>query len=697
MRVMFLWPGIYLGWGGLGNGFEQSSINHGLSYISAALKKEGRECFLVDMRSFKGWEFFEQTIKEQKFDVCLVGFHSVDNGTADKAVRIIKGVFPSKPIIVGGVHITFNQIKEFSVADTVIWGEGDEIVEKLLTEWEKGKELPKFVIAERVRDLDLLEMVDRNLFNSEYEKRNPFLPLLPEPFYTINFSRGCNYFCSFCLESKNLLWKGQESRSPEKCVEELHNLMIGTGEKIGSLMIHDDNFPAKKSWLEKFIKIWDKILPRIPWWCQMRADSICRNKELIGELARLGMTWCGIGIEGSQRMLDFYNKKETIDQMIEASHILHENQVNIFANYILGAPTETEDDIAQLSQVLEEIKPEHHSASIYTAYPGSMLYDFCIENKLFVGDGSKDSDYYSLIRYPYERRIVGIDYEFVRRKQSELGQIKGELKLYAPKKIVAFQPKTSELRPEFQVDTKVGKNKTPKVSIVILSHDRPEFLSEAIDSILAQTMEQWELIIIDDYSVERDVSSVLEKAVRDPRIQAFVTNYDVDNISLLWNMAVDRAIGEYVAFLDDDNQKLPDFCKEMSEYLDEHQEFDAVACYAAIYANGRSLAGLPSSIFDSPKNTTKEGILKGNTIDSGCLMVRRSVFSRIGWFDERLKTEEDWDFVIRLMHESKGIGILKKPLTKYRWHKENRQYRAKNLGFDIGHKLIPRERSMGVV
>ena len=163
----------------------------------------------------------------------------------------------------------------------------------------------------------------------------------------------------------------------------------------------------------------------------MRADSVCRNKELIPELARLGMTWCSVGIEGSQRMLDFYNKQETKEQIIEACQVLHDNQINVFGNYIMGSPTETEKDVQELEEMLKIIRPEVHAASTYTAYPGSLLYDYCEENKLFVGDGKSDSDYYSLVRYPYERKIVGADYGDIRRKQKELdANNKGELHIW---------------------------------------------------------------------------------------------------------------------------------------------------------------------------------------------------------------------------------------------------------------------------
>ena len=686
-KVMAIWPGIYLGFETLGKGFEQSSINHGLSHVSASLKNNGYGCFCVDMRSFKGWEQFDETIPTLDFDSVVIGFLSVDSVTADRAIRIVKKHFPNKKVIAGGVHLTFNQITEFSLADTVVWGEGDEVILDIMKVVSEGGTPPRHVVAPVIKDLDSLPLIDRSLFNYEYEKQNPFLTL-GKPFYTFNFSRGCAYSCSFCLESKNLLWKGQRVRSPEHCVDELSRIIKGGGG-IGGMMIHDDNFPSRRKWIEKFVQEWDKSLPRIPWWCQMRADFICKNEDLIEELARLGMTWCSIGIEGSQRMLDFYNKKVTVEQVVEACNILHSNDINIFGNYIMGAPTETPQDIEELGKVLNQIRPLHHSSSTYTAYPGSVLYDYCVENNLLVGDGINECDHYSMTRYPYERKIVGVDYGYIRAKQSEFSSMyAGVLRQYKKK----FK---TQVPVELVMSTAQIKNETPKVSVITLSHNRPGFLSEAINSVLAQTMPNWELIIIDDFSTDPNVLPVLEKAAKDPRINVFRANYDVDNISLLWNRGIDVATGEYIALLDDDNRKKPTFCEEMSNYLDTHPEHDAVACFNQVLQLDGSQRTEREEIFDAPKYMTRDSIRAGNQIDSGCMMFRRSVVEKIGWFDERLTAEDDWDFVIRLVYESKGFGIIEKPLAEYRWHSENRIYRSSELGIDTTHHFILHEKSYG--
>jgi len=225
---------------------------------------------------------------------------------------------------------------------------------------------------------------------------------------------------------------------------------------------------------------------------------------------------------------------------------------------------------------------------------------------------------------------------------------------------------------------------SPKVSIILTSHNRPQLLTQAINSIFKQTILDWELIIIDDYSTDLAVLEVLKQARKDLRVRIFRTNYDVDNLAVLWNLAIDRVKGKYIVFLDDDNQKKPSFCEEMSEYLDKHPEFDAVACFHEIMQDDK----LTGNIWDSPKYANKDNILRKNYIDSGGMMIRHLVIDEIGWLDERLRTMEDWDYIIRIILQTKGFGIIEKPLAIYRWHKENRMFRSESLGSHVHLKFI---------
>jgi len=167
---------------------------------------------------------------------------------------------------------------------------------------------------------------------------------------------------------------------------------------------------------------------------------------------------------------------------------------------------------------------------------------------------------------------------------------------------------------------------------------------------------------------------------------------NLGNVSIAWNRALDLLQGEYVAFLDDDNRKKSEFCLRLSEYLDSHPEYDGVCCFSE-FIDGNSN---PQPQIRTPLGFNRQNILAGNYIDSGELMVRAGVFDRVGYFDERLRTEEDWDMIIRILYETQGIAIIKTPLTQYRMHSDRRMPKTSDLAEKNRPEVMRRKRG-GIV
>lgn len=215
----------------------------------------------------------------------------------------------------------------------------------------------------------------------------------------------------------------------------------------------------------------------------------------------------------------------------------------------------------------------------------------------------------------------------------------------------------------------------PKCSIILTSYNRPEYLQEAIESVFKQTMPDWELVIVDSSNDPR-IHAIFHAIRRDARV---ILIYDPRGVGKLgkvgkaWNKGIDVAQGKYIAFLDDDNHKKTQFCEKMSGFLDDHQEWDAVACLSQfVDKNGHII----KHRFREPIGATKDSILELNQVDSGELMVRKDIFDQVGYFDERLSTSEDWDMMIRIFHGTKGIAVIKEELVEYRIHKQQRLNRT---------------------
>ena len=188
----------------------------------------------------------------------------------------------------------------------------------------------------------------------------------------------------------------------------------------------------------------------------------------------------------------------------------------------------------------------------------------------------------------------------------------------------------------------------PRVSVVITTHNRAGLLSRAVDSVLAQTYKGYELIIVDDCSADNTPAVMLTFA--DSRIRA-VRHADNMGQSAALNAGIRLARGEYIAFLDDDD-----------EWIDQKLTLQVRALDAS-----DPIVGLVYTWFDRVDTTNGVRIVGGRDIASGDIseemlgwelpaptstyLVRAEAARQIGGFDEALKIATDRDFLTRLsMH-----------------------------------------------
>jgi radical SAM superfamily enzyme YgiQ (UPF0313 family) len=203
-------------------------------------------------------------------------------------------------------------------------------------------------------------------------------------------------------------------RSVKSVVAEIEILMERYG--VRSVMFHDDQFILNPKWIEEFTDTLHSrgiVKAGLKWVTSSRADIICRNDRLIGKMAAAGLELLIVGFESfSPRILKWFRKGVTAEENFRAADILRKHGVKVWANYILGIPTDTgwhmEDDLATVEGVLR-IKPVHYSPALNTPVPGSLLYPFYRDNGLILEDYSGDpNDRGAMIP-----KVKGVDYEFL--------------------------------------------------------------------------------------------------------------------------------------------------------------------------------------------------------------------------------------------------------------------------------------------
>jgi len=419
MKTTLIYPGIAgYGFASVGKGMEAGWISHGLAHLSAAAQAQGFDVDLIDLRALTGWSHFREQILARRPDVVGITMMSVDYNPAIRCLDIIKQVAPDTITVVGGPHPTLalDEMAELDTIDYIVTHEGEITFPKLLKAIADNAPPQERVLVGEPPDLDALPFPDRDLFLDEWRRagytsdspEDPFVPELPPPFITIIAGRGCRYNCSFCQPAERRLFgRGVRRRSPSNIIAELE--ILRTKYHFNSMMFHDDTLTGDKEWVTEFCHLYQERGFDQPFFCQSRADIIVRHEDMVELMAKAGCKGYFIGFEsGSDRMLRFIRKGTTREINLQAAHICRKYGIKIWANYMLGLPTETKEEVLETISMLREIDPDYYSPSFYTPHPGSDLYDYCAQNNLSL---ITSHDQYR--RNPTEVKIKGQDYEFL--------------------------------------------------------------------------------------------------------------------------------------------------------------------------------------------------------------------------------------------------------------------------------------------
>jgi glycosyltransferase involved in cell wall biosynthesis len=192
----------------------------------------------------------------------------------------------------------------------------------------------------------------------------------------------------------------------------------------------------------------------------------------------------------------------------------------------------------------------------------------------------------------------------------------------------------------------------PLVSVVIPTCNRAGLLKRAVNSVLGQTYARLEILVVDDASTDNTREIVY--GFKDDRIR-YLRHDNNRGGSAARNTGVDAATGKYIAFLDDDDEWLPEMTQKQ---LDALRGFDAVLCTCLV--NGRSMAKL------RPKSVVTLEDLKRNPYaigGTGVLMAKTAIIKNLR-FDEQLPIHQDWDLFIRIAQRC-DIAYWNEPLLIY--------------------------------
>lgn len=366
-----------------------------LLYPATPLVQSGYGVHIIDQYADPRWEeALERALEERPicFGVsCMTGPQIL---RALAVSRRFKRRYPDVPVVWGGIHASLlpEQTLENADIDIIVMGEGESTFLELVRALENGASfhgIPGIAYKEggTCRITEQRPFTDLNA--------QPYLayPLIQMDLYrrrifgadhiSFNSSRGCTFGCSFCWEPAihRRKWRAMD---PEIVLDHLKRLIRDYG--IRGFNFTDDNFfldlKRARGILEGIVRADLKIsLGKL----QIRADTVCRlENDFFELLLRAGVKRLNIGVEsGSQRVLDLIRKGETVEDIITANRKLTPYPIVPLYLFMMGLPTETPAELAESIRLASRLTSENPKAvktfNIYTPYPGTQLYERCLE------------------------------------------------------------------------------------------------------------------------------------------------------------------------------------------------------------------------------------------------------------------------------------------------------------------------------
>lgn len=208
------------------------------------------------------------------------------------------------------------------------------------------------------------------------------------------------------------------------------------------------------------------------------------------------------------------------------------------------------------------------------------------------------------------------------------------------------------------------------ISVVISTYNRPERLKKALKSVLAQTYQDFEIIVVVDGKLSTIADVVKEFA--DPKI-TFTSIDHFGNDTKPKNTGILASKGDYIAFLDDDNEFRPDHLQALYNAIKDSPKLDLVYGDRWIVDEAQNIKDQIGIYYDYNPSL----LLVRNYIDTSDVLVRREALFKVGGFDERYKKYVDWNLWVRMSKYGMVFKRVPLVLTDYHLHSDMKSVKVK--------------------
>ncbi len=200
-----------------------------------------------------------------------------------------------------------------------------------------------------------------------------------------------------------------------------------------------------------------------------------------------------------------------------------------------------------------------------------------------------------------------------------------------------------------------------RISIIIPTHNRSDLVVRALESVFAQTLTPAEVIVVDDGSTD-ETGDVI--AARFPSV--VYINQSQRGVSRARNVGLRRATGDWVAFLDSDDEWLPRKLERQVEFLRQHGDYRVCHTNELWIRNGRRVN--PMKKHEKSGGWIFQRCLPRCVISPSSVLIHRAVFDDVGGFDEYLPVCEDYDLWLRICVRYPVLYLSQCLIKKYGGH-----------------------------
>ena len=209
----------------------------------------------------------------------------------------------------------------------------------------------------------------------------------------------------------------------------------------------------------------------------------------------------------------------------------------------------------------------------------------------------------------------------------------------------------------------------PLVSIIVPAYRAVQYVAEALDSVMGQTFQDFEIVVVNDGCPETEA---LEKVLENYRSRIVYVKQENQGLAAARNTAIARsADSKYIALLDADDKWEPNYLEVQTGMMEANPTIEVLYCDAILFGEGSSKYQTFMQVCPSHGEVSVESLVNQTCNVMVSVLARREAIVRAGMFDPALRSNEDFDLWMRIAKGGGRIAYHRRPLVHYRRHQNS--------------------------